>query len=176
MTFKLHKRLKILAHFVQQYLPGWCICIWTRSDLFVPISLLHTLHENHFPSIFRIICSQRSTLAVNSFPQKTHSNGFCFKCISLCRSKLVLHLKFLPHSAHLYGRSPMWVVMCSFLATFVANSFSQRLQICHFSWLCAIRCLQGSHTVLNALSQNTHTIVLHWRCTALTWLHLLVEL
>ena len=94
------------------------LCDFSRCDLSVPRHLKlseQCLHEYGFASLWTRIWVLTLSVVLNSFPQKGQWYGLLLLCIwLLCISNMRLWRKLLSHSGHLYGLSPVWILMWIF--------------------------------------------------------------
>jgi len=129
------------------------------------------LHEYGFASVWIRTCSFRSMFVLNSFPQKGHSYGLLLLCTwRLWFCKLQDWLKHLLYSEHLYGLSPVWILLWPFRLEDWLNALSHTLHLNGFSPLWILLCWRRFFDVENCLQQTLHLNNLspewHRLCTA----------
>ncbi len=74
----------------------------------------------------------------------------------LCDLTWDLFLKALPHKSHLYGFSPVWVLICALKCALVKKSFVHILHWKARSCTWYLTCSFRKHILKNVLSQNEH--------------------
>ena len=74
----------------------------------------------------------------------------------LCRHKFVDRLKAIPHWMHLFGRSPVWIVIWSNSATLLHKAFLHTLHSKLLLPVCLLSCTLMFQTVLNLIGQCWH--------------------
>ena len=95
---------------------------------------------------------------LNIIPQKGHWYGLLLLCTRhLWFCKVLDSLKFLLHSEHLYGLSPVWTLMCLFRFPDWLNTLSHLWHLYGLSPLWILLCWMRPSDLVNRLLQTVHS-------------------
>jgi hypothetical protein len=153
---------------------------------FIDFKCVNTLHhiisvkEIKFCTLFQFwilhiecirVCPYSADLVVNILPHTSQlyvsSSGVVRRCTCVCLLSAEQVVKILLHTEHLKGFSPVWVRICTFNDTFLANSLLQKSQIYRFATLC-VALWRTNHPIFkNSLVHSSHLYAL-----SLIWMKL----
>lgn len=106
------------------------------------------------------VCPYSADLVVKILLHTSHlyasSSGSERRCTCVCLLRAEQVVKILLHTEHLKGFSPVWVRICTFSDTFLANSLLQKSQIYGFATLC-VALWRTNHPIFkNSLVHSSH--------------------
>ncbi len=86
------------------------------------------------------MCTLRAPFCVQLFPHWSHVYGFSPVWILMCSLRVCLSLKLFPHWSHEYGFSPVWILVCPSRARFCLKLFPHWSHVYGFSPVWVFRC------------------------------------
>jgi len=114
--------------------PVSTVSVWIQTRHFIyRLSLGTVLQKKHYSCRLSLLCT-----------------------LCLCCCKLLEWLKFLLHSEHLYGLSPVWTLMCLLRVPYSLNAFSHTVHLYGLSPVWTLIWMFCPPDVLNALSHMWH--------------------
>lgn len=98
-----------------------------------------------------------------------HLSKIIFSCVLICFFILLPSWSVLPQISHLYGCSPVWILVCTLRCTFCRNPLLQMSHLNGRSGMCDFLCLARFTKVEKCLSQSSQVCGAYWRSGNICW-------